>query len=442
MANIFKVKKLLGISGNFSDKVLAPNLIYNTGNQLISGLKTFVSRPAVNGTGVLLSGEAYLNSNPSGFITNQEYYFTGDLIVSLSNNKTFGRYGNGEIVPASGKTPSEVIKLALVEPIAPTVTLTSSTTILFNQTSINNILNASHIINSLNSSIQTGYIEWRRGNVGDWSQITGTLSSSFSFTHSITDSNFNTSGFNYRYIVVDTIQATNTGSLNINPQSYSAPTLSSTNVGSTTALLGSAKNTNLSATINRQSSLVSLTGYQLQYSTGTPTNWINIGERSGIIGNPSSFNFSIPHINNNLVNATNISYQTIIYDTFTNTPRSLGSRSFLYGNYFGYNTGTSLTGVNQIEALVSETLSNNKNRSITGTTPDLQHFTYYAYRSGAGEISTIVQDGSTTIYNNGVGAFTEQSSITGLNKSGANVAYRVYKSNDPGAFSNNLLTFN
>jgi hypothetical protein len=34
------------------------NLIYNTGNQTISGVKNFISRPTVNGTGVLLIGEA------------------------------------------------------------------------------------------------------------------------------------------------------------------------------------------------------------------------------------------------------------------------------------------------------------------------------------------------------------------------------------------------
>ena len=34
------------------------NIVYTTGNQTISGVKAFASRPTVNGTGVLLSGEA------------------------------------------------------------------------------------------------------------------------------------------------------------------------------------------------------------------------------------------------------------------------------------------------------------------------------------------------------------------------------------------------
>jgi hypothetical protein len=36
-----------------------PNtIVYTTGNQTVSGVKAFVSRPTANGTGVLLSGEA------------------------------------------------------------------------------------------------------------------------------------------------------------------------------------------------------------------------------------------------------------------------------------------------------------------------------------------------------------------------------------------------
>lgn len=50
----------LSITGN----VYANNLVYNTGNQTISGIKTFASRPTVNGTGFLLTGEA-VGSNGS-----------------------------------------------------------------------------------------------------------------------------------------------------------------------------------------------------------------------------------------------------------------------------------------------------------------------------------------------------------------------------------------
>jgi hypothetical protein len=68
------------------------NLVYATGNQTISGIKTFDQRPTLNGTGFLLIGEAssivedyYPNNNPSGFIT------TGNLTgyVKLSETGSF-----------------------------------------------------------------------------------------------------------------------------------------------------------------------------------------------------------------------------------------------------------------------------------------------------------------------------------------------------------------
>jgi len=424
MANIFKAKSLISRTGVFSNEVIAPNLVYNTGDQNISGIKNFYSRPTVNGTGVLLSGQA------------AEYIFTDNLTVSLTNNKTFGRYANGQIIPASGKTTSEVLQLALVEPIPPTVSLTSVTTIGFNQTAISNILNASHTINSLNASVYTGYLEWRRGGVGSYSQLTGTSSSLFSFTHSLTDANFNTSGFNYRYIVQDSIGGQNTGTLTITPTSYVAPSLSSISIGSSTADLGNISTT-LAATINRNSSNVNLTSYQLQYQSvinGTTSAWTNIGSSVSISG--PSYSFSTGHNDNTLINATSISYRVEVGDTYQTTPLTLGTRSFLYKNALGYSSSTSLTLV-QIEALASSTLSNSKARTVSSVTAGAGNFTYYSYRAADGDLSSIIQDGAAPV----LGAFTKLSDVAGTNSYGASATYRVYKSNSTAAFTNNTLAF-
>jgi len=56
--------------------------VYATGNQTISGAKTFVTRPTVNGTGVLLIGEATVGGSVSGVV-----YTTGNQ--TISGNKTF-----------------------------------------------------------------------------------------------------------------------------------------------------------------------------------------------------------------------------------------------------------------------------------------------------------------------------------------------------------------
>jgi len=82
-------------TGTFQ-QLYADNLVYNTGNQSISGNKTFASRPKVNGIGVLLSGEAA--ALPATIV-----YTTGDQ--NISGIKTFATHPtvNGTGVLLSGE---------------------------------------------------------------------------------------------------------------------------------------------------------------------------------------------------------------------------------------------------------------------------------------------------------------------------------------------------
>ena len=84
----------LKIDSNFP--ILASNLIYNTGNQTISGIKTFTSRPTVNGTGVLLSGEA-------AGLPNTVVYTTGNQNISGTKNFYTRPTVNGTGVLLSGE---------------------------------------------------------------------------------------------------------------------------------------------------------------------------------------------------------------------------------------------------------------------------------------------------------------------------------------------------
>jgi hypothetical protein len=51
--------------------------------------------------------------------------FADDITVSLAGGRTFGKYQNGQTIPAAGKTANEVILLAAIEDILPTYTLAS-----------------------------------------------------------------------------------------------------------------------------------------------------------------------------------------------------------------------------------------------------------------------------------------------------------------------------
>ena len=73
-------QSVLSVNGQVGHVVIdsAQNAVLTTGDQNIFGIKNFITRPTVNGTGVLLSGEGnflvdlsnyYTKDNPSGFIT-------------------------------------------------------------------------------------------------------------------------------------------------------------------------------------------------------------------------------------------------------------------------------------------------------------------------------------------------------------------------------------
>jgi hypothetical protein len=301
-----------------SQQIITQGAVLVSGNQNISGLKNFVVRPTVNGSGVLLQGEASLGA---------EFKFTGDLTVVLSNGKTFGKYQNGQTIPASGRTTSEVIKLAIVEAINPTVNLSvSPTNILLGQTNISNQLTFSRVINNPGATVASVSLEFKRNNESTWNILSTNINLSSPFTHTFTNTSSNSNAINYRYIVTDSLGSTATGTANA---------------------------------------------------------------------------------------------------------------SFLHGNYFGYSSATSLTTIAQIEALGNQVLSDSRSRTVNGVTAGANLYTYYAYRAGAGDLTSIIQDGAAPI----LGAFTKQSDVAGTNLNGASVTYRVYRSNATEAFTNNTLAF-
>jgi predicted small secreted protein len=65
----------------FLNGITAGNIVYNTGNQNIDGIKNFLYRPTVNGSGVVLEGELFPNVNP-----NQIVYTTGNQTISGIKN--------------------------------------------------------------------------------------------------------------------------------------------------------------------------------------------------------------------------------------------------------------------------------------------------------------------------------------------------------------------
>jgi len=202
------------------------------------------------------------------------------------------------------------------------VSLTSSTTVQFNQTAISNVLNFSYIINSLGAAVSSVLLEWRRGGAGTWTSLS-TNTALTTLTHSLTDTNFNASVFNYRYTVTDNQGATTTATLNITPVAYVAPSISLSVVATTatspetnsTREIGNVS-TVLSGTITRNSPLISLTSYTLQYSANSGA-WTDItGSISVAIGPGTTSLTTVTH-NDALLNAsTSIAYRVKVVDIY------------------------------------------------------------------------------------------------------------------------------
>jgi hypothetical protein len=247
--------------------------------------------------------------------------FDGPLAVQLPAGKSFGRYTNGQTIPATGLTANEVIQLALVEALNPTVSLTSPTTVDFNDTSVNVVLNYSSTILSGGASLQTANIDRRRNGTGDWTNVLSIGNLSGSYTDSFTDSAFNTQTINYRYVVTDTAGGTSTATLNFTPV-YVAPTISLTVTATSstspeTSLTREKGNvsSSLSGTITKNSPSVNLTSYVIEYQINETGSWTGISSPVSIGPNTTSFG-PITHNDLSLEGSNSITYRVKVIDTY------------------------------------------------------------------------------------------------------------------------------
>jgi len=410
------------------------------------------------------------------------YTFTKDLSVSLSNNKTFGRYVNGSIIASTGKTIPEVLEMSLIEPITPDATLTSSSTVAFNTTtSITNALTFTYKLCSLGATVDTSgltRLEYSRNNSA-WSTINtyNTVPTSpTTYNHVFTDPLiFNgattiagtTTPFYYRFTLTDSAGAARTVTFNITPASYSAPTLTGLGAIVTTRYKGDISTT-YSGTLNRNSSNVPLSSWQLQRSINNNTSWTNRNTIAYITTNPSTTSISFTDnetSNSTMLNANSVFYRVQHTDSFT-TAIAAGSQTtgssttaainFVYRNVLFYSTKdnvSNLITIADIDAVATGAstvpgaiLSSSRARGpITGVTPPANMYTYYAYEASLGNLTSVVLDGATGILNTFLASVSPSNpgptDVTGTNTHGATVTYKVYRSTSQGAFSNQTLQF-
>ena len=291
--------------------------------------------------------------------------YTENLSVSLPNGKTFGRYVDGDEIPAIGKTPYDIISMAIVEPIPPIVNFTSPTVVQFNQTSISNVLNYNYTIKSLGASVASLSLEYRRNNSGAWAVLGTATDTPSSFTHTLTDTNFNTQQFNYRLIVTDTVGGTKTASLSVIPQAYVAPTITTPSLSgnvvspeTNTAREKGNVNTNISGNITRNSTYVNLLSSQLQYQVNGTGSWLDVD----LPTNTPDASYSIPWTNHSTApsNANSISYRVKVEDEYTISYSNSTTIIFYNIIFYGSSVSAPSTSAN-VRALTGKIFTNGSN---------------------------------------------------------------------------------
>jgi hypothetical protein len=225
---------------------------------------------------------------------------------------------------------------------------------------------------------------------------------------------------------------------NVTPQAYAAPTISTTLNPTQTLREKGDVDSLINGSITSNRTLVNITDWTLErrYDGGS---WTVLSSGSSL----STLSVSIPSYNDNTgipTSASTINYRVTWVDEFTSGTGGNKTITFGYYNYAGNSTNTSLSSA-QIIALGNTAFATSTSKTHTyNTTPT--EYAYYAYPATYADLTAIsmLDDGLGNPINI-FGAFQKLSNVTVTNSYGESLAYKVYRSNAPGAFSNDVVTF-
>lgn len=373
--------------------------------------------------------------------TGSDYVFPSDITVSIAAGKTFGKYCNGDIIPASGKTAVQVIQMAVLEALEPSLNLGStSTSVAFGETGKTVNLCFNYTINTLGASVCCAKLEYCRTGAGSWSTLSTTTTTPSTYLHNINDSanRFCTNALNYRYCVLDTAGASGMTTYTVTPQAYAAPTMSPTYTGSLLSYecqQGREKGniqTTIAGSLSSNRSLVYITGYTIQRCVDGGA-FTNIATCTGICTLTPTITSCLDGAAS--AGASTIGYRIAVGDQYTTNCSSTYTICYRYASYYGYSPNTSLSSA-QVVALGNAALCTSRARTMTLTAPT-GCYTYVAYPESYDYLTSAIMDGASPV----LGAFSCCCDNSVTNYYGQSVDYIIYKSNATQAFTNNSVAF-
>lgn len=390
---------------------------------------------------MLVVEDGLVKEQTENTLTIKGFTFESDLTVSLTNGRTFGRYATGTTIPSTGKTPAEIIQMAITEPINPTVTLTSTNPITstFGITgSITTSITGSYVINTLGGTPAEVSLQHRTGNAGPWTTLATSKTNPILFDHAFTVGAFYSAVNNYQYIVTDSAGATATETSNITPQAYTSPSISIaitvlspgefTNESNSLRERGNVGSI-ISGTITRNRVNAPISQYSVQYQVNGTGSWTSIPGLDAVVvtNNPSSI--SIPSTNHNdasLGTASSLLYRVVVVDAYQTSTSASTTITFQYGMFYGPATMSPVLS-SDIRALGTKMLvtSGGTTQLNTGNTQTFFTIALPATVSSTDAITSVVDLDSlsadiTAQYTNGLTTFNVSDG------GGTGISYNVY----------------
>ena len=373
-------------------------------------------------------------------LTTSQNLIDEDIVVSLADGKTLGRYSNGETIPSSGKSIQDVLKLIAQEPIPPIVSFGFDptqviTTWPYAHPNPSNKLKFTYNIDTAipETVYESFKLEYKRSSSNTWIDISSSVvmdhqpkSGTGRITHSIVDNESNDT-INYRLTVSDSNNQETISLFNVNFSPYVAETIT-LSAASTALEMGTTK-VSLTIVFNNPNSSRPLTSFILWRS-------LNGTQFTQIKNFPDILSGYTYDDSNNINSPSDIVKYKIVgkNDLNQEVTSNIVTVRYYAKSYLGY-LDIPLT-KDLIPGLANGALAvNGHQRTITNVTAESYKYTYYVYPTTT-PLTNVIQNDSAPV----LGAFTRLSNIQ-IIQNGTSITYSIYKSNAPGAFTGDKLTF-
>jgi len=411
--------------------------------------------------------------------------FDDDFQVSIAAGKTFGKYANGDWVLAKNKTPKEVIIMACLEALSPTLNIFSGDVIDFGESGNKTLeIEFDYTIRTKNATVSSIKIERKKGSSSSWttpadvttllnwsssaSPATNPPSSPISDTFNHTK--YDTTSLYYKLTVTDSGGGTNSIIYTFNPSPYVAPSLLASpapNIGSLTRYKGDNDNIIYTATIKKNSVLVPITSYQLQRKIDNAADWESLGAAVPVTTDVAGSNFSTAvsltdasaPTNTSVKNANTLKYRIVVSDEYR---ESLATASFTElgeatigfyhrcGTLYSNKMSLAITDIDDAPIVGASTtpgfiLQDSKARnSVFPLKPGVGNYLYYVYKASLYPPKLKVVKGGVSIISSSFKGGEGTDDVTGApqflnnvtNKHGATVSYVVHRSNSVNSYGN------